>query len=88
MKEEKTQLYDERRLAKSDDPLPSKHRTRNCIACGTKNTIILYDADSSNTTNDGWFWRDRTREFKCLDCGKYYEIHTSETYRKFYTRGS
>ncbi|MHA1930514.1 MAG: hypothetical protein ACTSV2_18225 [Candidatus Thorarchaeota archaeon] len=88
MKEEKTKLYDKRHLAKTDSPLSSKHRTRKCIACGSKNTIILHDADSNSTTSDGWFWRDRTREFKCLDCGKYYEIHTSETYRKSYIRGS
>ncbi len=85
-KEETTKVYDTRLWAKSDDPLLSKNRTRICVSCSSKNTIIIYFDDSSSTTSDGWYWKEWTREFKCLDCGKYYEINNSETKRKFYTQ--
>ncbi|MHA1480147.1 MAG: hypothetical protein ACTSQZ_01820 [Candidatus Thorarchaeota archaeon] len=86
--DEKVKVYKKRRWAKSDAPLSKAYKTRMCVSCKSKKTIILYYSDSSSTDNEGWGSRDWTREFKCLDCGNYFEIELSGYVRKHYTRCS
>ena len=85
---EKIKIYNKRSLAKSDTPLSKSHKSRKCVNCHSKNTIIIYNYNGSTTSDDGWCNKDQTREFKCLSCGKYYSIENSGYYRKFYTRFS
>ncbi len=89
MKKEKTRKYKEREHAVNDKPL-EKQVPEKCIKCDSKDTILIYDYHSKNTSDygddAGWSYEDRTREYKCNKCGIYFEIEFSDIHREYYTR--
>ena len=88
MEDEKIEVYDKRQHGKTDAPAREKYRKRKCAACGSKRTVLLFESKTEYTNEDGWYFSDHLREYKCLECEKYFRIQKSDVHREFYTRCS
>ncbi len=86
---EKKKKYKNRKHAKSDRAL-RKQIPEICIECGSTNTKLIYhyyNKSISDYGDDaGWSYEDRVREYKCNNCGIYFEIVFSDIHREYYTR--
>ena len=81
--------YKKRKHAKSDKAL-KEQIPENCIKCGSSDTILIYHFHSKKIYEygdlAGFSDKMRTREYKCNNCGIYFEIDFSKIQREYYTR--
>lgn len=89
VKREKKRKRKKRKWAESDEPL-AKQVPENCIVCDSTDTLLIFNQYGKHLStygdDAGWSYEDRTREYKCNNCGIYFEIKCSDIHREYYTR--